>query len=169
MSIIVWESSEIKERKFGEDDVTGDQEGWRVINMILCVVIYICDCVFYSQKLSRTCRVISHRLCMRTEAIAAKSMNLLGLPMAVTSSRVRLIAPRECGTLQQVRLSMSGVDCLSRLSSRYLSILTYRVHEYGVLVSAEQCMHVFTEHSHYVQGVAWDPLGQYLATQSSDR
>ncbi|RKU48470.1 hypothetical protein DL546_003643 [Coniochaeta pulveracea] len=25
------------------------------------------------------------------------------------------------------------------------------------------------EHSHYVQGVAWDPLNEYLATQSSDR
>ncbi len=25
------------------------------------------------------------------------------------------------------------------------------------------------EHSHYVQGVAWDPLNEYIATQSSDR
>ena len=25
------------------------------------------------------------------------------------------------------------------------------------------------EHNHYVQGVAWDPLNEYLATQSSDR
>lgn len=25
------------------------------------------------------------------------------------------------------------------------------------------------EHNHYVQGVAWDPLGEYLTTQSSDR
>lgn len=25
------------------------------------------------------------------------------------------------------------------------------------------------EHSHYVQGVAWDPLNEYVATQSSDR
>ncbi|CAO1626259.1 unnamed protein product [Parajaminaea phylloscopi] len=27
----------------------------------------------------------------------------------------------------------------------------------------------FSDHTHYVQGVAWDPLGEYLATQSSDR
>eukprot|EP00613_Pedinella_sp_CCMP2098_P077375 CAMPEP_0171935670 /NCGR_PEP_ID=MMETSP0993-20121228/33142_1 /TAXON_ID=483369 /ORGANISM="non described non described, Strain CCMP2098" /LENGTH=301 /DNA_ID=CAMNT_0012576655 /DNA_START=19 /DNA_END=921 /DNA_ORIENTATION=- len=27
----------------------------------------------------------------------------------------------------------------------------------------------FREHTHFVQGVAWDPLGQLLATQSSDR
>jgi chromatin assembly factor 1 subunit B len=26
-----------------------------------------------------------------------------------------------------------------------------------------------SEHSHYVQGVAWDPLNEYIATQSSDR
>ena len=25
------------------------------------------------------------------------------------------------------------------------------------------------EHNHYVQGVAWDPLNEYIATQSSDR
>jgi len=25
------------------------------------------------------------------------------------------------------------------------------------------------EHNHYVQGVAWDPLNEYVATQSSDR
>lgn len=30
-------------------------------------------------------------------------------------------------------------------------------------------IHVFADHTHYVQGVAWDPLGQYVATQSSDR
>lgn len=26
-----------------------------------------------------------------------------------------------------------------------------------------------SEHSHYIQGVAWDPLSEYIATQSSDR
>jgi chromatin assembly factor 1 subunit B len=26
-----------------------------------------------------------------------------------------------------------------------------------------------TDHANYVQGVAWDPLEQYIATQSSDR
>ncbi|KAL6633125.1 WD40 repeat-like protein [Neocallimastix sp. 'constans'] len=26
-----------------------------------------------------------------------------------------------------------------------------------------------SDHSHFVQGVAWDPLGEYIATQSSDR
>jgi len=32
-----------------------------------------------------------------------------------------------------------------------------------------QCIRNIGEHSHYVQGVAWDPLGEYIATQSSDR
>lgn len=31
------------------------------------------------------------------------------------------------------------------------------------------CLHQITEHSHYVQGVTWDPFGALLATQSSDR
>lgn len=30
-------------------------------------------------------------------------------------------------------------------------------------------MRQVAEHSHYVQGVAWDPLNEYIATQSSDR
>ncbi|CAN6621721.1 hypothetical protein TRVA0_008S02674 [Trichomonascus vanleenenianus] len=31
------------------------------------------------------------------------------------------------------------------------------------------CIRQLAEHSFYVQGVAWDPLNEYLATQSSDR
>lgn len=31
------------------------------------------------------------------------------------------------------------------------------------------CVHQIQDHAHYVQGVAWDPLNEYLATQSSDR
>ena len=32
-----------------------------------------------------------------------------------------------------------------------------------------KCVHEIAEHFHYVQGVAWDPLNEYIATQSSDR
>ena len=32
-----------------------------------------------------------------------------------------------------------------------------------------KCLHVIADHHHYVQGVAWDPLGEFVATQSSDR
>ena len=34
---------------------------------------------------------------------------------------------------------------------------------------AGKCVCEIAEHSHYVQGVAWDPLNEYIATQSSDR
>ncbi|PPQ96476.1 hypothetical protein CVT26_010470 [Gymnopilus dilepis] len=32
-----------------------------------------------------------------------------------------------------------------------------------------KCVYEIAEHSHYVQGVAWDPLNEFIATQSSDR
>ncbi|BFZ54124.1 Chromatin assembly factor 1 subunit [Savitreella phatthalungensis] len=32
-----------------------------------------------------------------------------------------------------------------------------------------QCVRQIAEHNHYVQGVAWDPLNDFVATQSSDR
>ncbi|KAF8453112.1 WD40-repeat-containing domain protein, partial [Terfezia claveryi] len=35
--------------------------------------------------------------------------------------------------------------------------------------STGQCVRQIAEHNHYVQGVAWDPLNEYIATQSSDR
>lgn len=31
------------------------------------------------------------------------------------------------------------------------------------------CLKEIVEHNHYVQGVAWDPMNEYIATQSSDR
>ncbi|CCJ28915.1 unnamed protein product [Pneumocystis jirovecii] len=34
---------------------------------------------------------------------------------------------------------------------------------------ARQCIYQLTEHVHYIQGVAWDPLNMYLATTGSDR
>ncbi|KAL2912674.1 Chromatin assembly factor 1 subunit [Polyrhizophydium stewartii] len=36
-------------------------------------------------------------------------------------------------------------------------------------VQENKCIHVMTDHQHFVQGVAWDPLNQFVATQSSDR
>src|SRR5579863_8734454 len=35
--------------------------------------------------------------------------------------------------------------------------------------SLGKCVSEIAEHNHYVQGVAWDPLNEYIATQSSDR
>ena len=39
----------------------------------------------------------------------------------------------------------------------------------GVHHSLGKCVSEIAEHNHYVQGVAWDPLNEYIATQSSDR
>ncbi|KAK0346494.1 Chromatin assembly factor 1 subunit [Friedmanniomyces endolithicus] len=36
-------------------------------------------------------------------------------------------------------------------------------------VSSGACVRQIAEHNHYVQGVAWDPLNEFVATQSSDR
>ncbi|KAF8971550.1 hypothetical protein BDZ97DRAFT_1250588 [Flammula alnicola] len=39
-----------------------------------------------------------------------------------------------------------------------------------VFAAAEgKCVYEFAEHLHYVQGVNWDPLNEYIATQSSGR
>jgi chromatin assembly factor 1 subunit B len=35
--------------------------------------------------------------------------------------------------------------------------------------SSGKCVSEIAEHNHYVQGVAWDPLNEFIATQSSDR
>jgi chromatin assembly factor 1 subunit B len=32
-----------------------------------------------------------------------------------------------------------------------------------------ECVFALREHAHNVQGVSWDPLNEYIATQSSDR
>lgn len=37
------------------------------------------------------------------------------------------------------------------------------------LIWTGQLMRQIAEHNHYVQGVAWDPLNEFVATQSSDR
>ncbi|NWT61122.1 CAF1B factor, partial [Mystacornis crossleyi] len=36
-------------------------------------------------------------------------------------------------------------------------------------VNKGQKVSIFNEHKSYVQGVTWDPLGQYIATLSCDR
>ncbi|KAJ3173527.1 hypothetical protein HDU88_002613 [Geranomyces variabilis] len=36
-------------------------------------------------------------------------------------------------------------------------------------VNAKKCIHALADHKHFVQGVAWDPLGKYFVSQSSDR
>ena len=38
-----------------------------------------------------------------------------------------------------------------------------------LMLMAGECVYAMREHTHHVQGVTWDPLNEYIATQSSDR
>ena len=49
------------------------------------------------------------------------------------------------------------------------SIRSYDTSADTLTPPAGKCVHEIAEHNHYVQGVAWDPLNEYIATQSSDR
>lgn len=62
---------------------------------------------------------------------------------------------REYTTLVQVRSLLCSFRSVSASPLAHFSI--------GVLIRQ------IAEHSHYVQGVAWDPWNEYIATQSSDR
>lgn len=37
------------------------------------------------------------------------------------------------------------------------------------ILGLEKCIRVLRDHQHFVQGVAWDPLGNYIVTASADR
>ena len=60
-----------------------------------------------------------------------------------------------------LEFTMHRLVCVKRSKSRPGSLLIEYIT--GTLVRQ------VAEHSHYVQGVAWDPLNEYIATQSSDR
>ncbi|OKL56595.1 hypothetical protein UA08_08170 [Talaromyces atroroseus] len=49
------------------------------------------------------------------------------------------------------------------------SILTSHPPVFPANIQKGQMVRQIAEHSHYVQGVAWDPLNEFVATQSSDR
>lgn len=52
--------------------------------------------------------------------------------------------------------------------SEYVKI-SHVIIVYNLIFHLGSPIHIFADHTHYVQGVAWDPLGQFIATQSSDR
>lgn len=87
---------------------------------------------------------------------APKSTTSPGPPTPPTSSLAAWTTLREYTTPQQV----SPCTLISRRVPRYKRLLTRSL---GILVRQ------IAEHSHYVQGVTWDPLNEYIATQSSDR
>ena len=58
------------------------------------------------------------------------------------------------------RIFATADGALCRVNNQHMLI---------VLCLLGKCVCEIAEHSHYVQGVAWDPLNEYIATQSSDR
>lgn len=73
---------------------------------------------------------------------------------------------------------IGSMDNIARIysahSGRHASRCLPRVPPFPVLAADRVCctgtlVRQIAEHSHYVQGVAWDPLNEYIATQSSDR
>lgn len=57
--------------------------------------------------------------------------------------------------------AQTGIYCLENTHHVIGSYLT--------MILLGQCVRQIAEHNHYVQGVAWDPLNEFIATQSSDR
>jgi chromatin assembly factor 1 subunit B len=77
-------------------------------------------------------------------------MILLGVPLGSTS-------------LREARTTSQGFSWRPRVTT---SVSTYVDRAHHCL---GKCVSEIAEHNHYVQGVAWDPLNEFIATQSSDR
>ncbi len=72
-------------------------------------------------------------------------------------------APRGSTSLQAVPIIVQGFSQLVKVRDTLLFLHC----RFNSLTG--KCVHEIAEHNHYVQGVAWDPLNEYIATQSSDR
>ena len=62
-----------------------------------------------------------------------------------------------------------GVDNTARIYNASTGTFERQRHSISVLTFLGALIRQIAEHSHYVQGVAWDPLNEFIATQSSDR
>lgn len=67
-------------------------------------------------------------------------------------------------SLQEAWTMLRGYTMLPTVGPRYVSDLTP-----SDVNTAGSTVRQIAEHNHYVQGVAWDPLNEFIATQSSDR
>lgn len=86
-----------------------------------------------------------------------------------------LTTPLLCGTSTKVcldsYLNPSRLFCISVISVRvcilfgFLAICLFIDH----FMCLGQKLCILNDHKSYVQGVTWDPLGQYVATLSCDR
>ena len=62
-----------------------------------------------------------------------------------------------------------SMDNIARIYNAQTGELHYDSSSVTTLTVPGQMVRQIAEHNHYVQGVAWDPLNEYVATQSSDR
>jgi len=65
--------------------------------------------------------------------------------------------------LREARTTSLGSSWRPRVITSVSADVDHTHHSLG------KCVSEIAEHNHYVQGVAWDPLNEYIATQSSDR
>lgn len=143
--IILWVPSDLPPSNFGEESAEemGDKEFWRDKRAIKYVFI------------------ILNNLLNRTELSSF-------LQPTASQSRKSTISPgvrMESTLLQEARTTLLRCFRLPMVSpaSARVESATDRSRPSG------SCVHQIQDHAHYVQGVAWDPLNEYLATQSSDR
>ena len=81
--------------------------------------------------------------------------------------QVRVIPSRAGGALQDLSWSRDSKRIL--IGSLDHSYMVLEDVNYGKTEADWKLVHRGVDHQHYVQGVAYDPLGVYLATMSSDR
>jgi chromatin assembly factor 1 subunit B len=70
---------------------------------------------------------------------------------------------RESTSSQEAQTTSRGFSWCPRVTASTAAEID-RIHQF-----LGKCVSEIAEHNHYVQGVAWDPLNEYIATQSSDR
>lgn len=88
------------------------------------------------------------------DVLACRCTILPGVRLENTSSLAAPITWPGCMRLSMVRTLFPWPShCYSRSKGIYIG----------------RCVCEIAEHNHYVQGVAWDPMNEYIATQSSDR
>lgn len=84
-----------------------------------------------------------------------------GLLMGHISFLVQLIIHASYGMLVRVR-QLIQFQCWCHVKYKFISLTHFCIYSGSV-------HQILDAHSHYVQGVAWDPLGKYAASSSSDR
>lgn len=73
-----------------------------------------------------------------------------------------------CGTLPKVCLDLHIIYVDKKKTTTIVFICIYYI-LFFAFAHLGQKLCILNDHKSYVQGVTWDPLGQYVATLSCDR